>query len=73
MKIIPHEDIAFAMELRSEGIYWRHIAEVLGHSRNGITGAVQRAQDSGYRPSPAPTISRLRLHHTQAKARQVLL
>lgn len=36
-------DIAFALELRSEGIKWRYVAIALGTTEGVIKGAVYRA------------------------------
>jgi len=40
---VTQADIAMALELRSEGIHWKHIAWALGHTPGTLRSAVQRA------------------------------
>tara|TARA_R110002049_G_scaffold281333_1_gene460845 strand:+ start:12264 stop:12482 length:219 start_codon:yes stop_codon:yes gene_type:complete len=66
------DDIALAMELRTEGVHWRHIATGLGCSRKTISRAVRAAERDGYVPPAKPRISRCRLAHTHSQALEVM-
>lgn len=66
------DEIAFAMELRSEGAHWKHIATGLGCSVGGLRNALLAAQARGYAAPVAPRITHVRLLHTRKQAMEVV-
>ena len=72
MRGLGGEEVALAMELRSEGIEWRHIAEGLGCCINTVRKYVKTAPERGYRKAPTPDSCRVRLHYVQSRAAAIL-
>ena len=72
MRGLTDDDTALAMELRSEGIEWRHIATGLGCCINTVRKYVKTAPETGYRKAPEAIQCRLRLHYVQSRAAAIL-
>ena len=70
---LDREEIALAMELRSEGVYWHHIAEGLGVADpRTIRKYVRKAEQHGIGKAPEGVCSRVRTNQVQNRAREIL-
>jgi len=49
---IPYEDLAFAYELRTEGICWKLIASSLGVECDSLKHAIGRVKKYGMKKAP---------------------
>ena len=47
---LSNADIALAMELRGEGMYWYNIAKAFGVDRTALARAVRKAEIHGMKP-----------------------
>ena len=70
--MLSNADIALAMELRSEGIHWHHIATGLGCDRKTVSKYVRHAEQAGYRDEAEAVCSKLRLDYVQERAAAIL-
>ena len=66
------DDIAFAMEMLSEGYYPHHIAAAMGVSAQALADAIERGERDGYRPRQKKQYTKAVTNYVQAKAMQAM-
>lgn len=71
-RILTGNDIALAMELRSEGCHWHHIATGLGVYPNALRRSVRYAEQYGMRAEAAAVCSGIRTTRVQERAAAIL-
>lgn len=71
-RTLTGEDIALAMELRASGVEYQHIATGLGVHVKTLRQNLRHAEQAGYRETPAPVCSRIRVAYVNYRAAVVL-
>ncbi len=71
-RILTNADIALAMELRTEGLQFNHIATGLGVCPKTLRANLRHAEQHGYRKETAPVCGRVRRAFVNRRAAGVL-
>lgn len=71
-RILTNADIALAMELRTEGVQYQHIATGLGVCAKTLRASLRYAEENGYRKEAAPICRRVRRAFVNYRAAGIL-